>query len=259
MSVGYFGHRSAAERYARGRPYFHPLVVGKVREYLALREPVARALDVACGTGQSAAALREIAAEVVGADVSRGMLAQAPRAAGLRYVAASAERLPFRDAKFDLATVALAFHWFDRARFLAAAHRALRPNGWLVIYNNSFIGRMRENPAFERWARDTYAARYPSPARHDEPFTDADAARHGSRFAARERFTNEVSFAPDELADYLLTQSNVIAAVESGGERLADVAGWLAAALPLLFPAPRGTFLFGGTIWYLQKAPLAGG
>ncbi len=153
LAMSYFAHRTAAERYARSRPYFHPLVIDMIRERLALAAPVGRALDVACGTGQSAVALRAIAAAVVGTDVSRPMLAAAPRAAGLRYVVAAAEALPLAEGVFDLLTVALAFHWFERERFLAEARRVLRPEGWLVIYNNGFSGTMRENADFARWNR----------------------------------------------------------------------------------------------------------
>ncbi len=256
--MGYFAHRTAAKRYARGRPFFHPLVIDRVRETLGLRAPLPRALDVACGTGQSAVALKPIAARIVGTDLSGGMLAQAPRDARIGYIAASAERLPFGAAPFDLVTVALAFHWFDRARFLAEAHRLLRPAGWLVIYNNGFLARMAENPAFEEWSRDHYLMRYPTPPRNNRPFTHAEAAAHGFRFAARERFENRVAFSVAELVRYLMTQSNVIAAVEEGKERPDEVYAWLVHAIAPLFTAPRGTFSFGNTVWYLQRPPNEG-
>lgn len=34
--MNWFGYDSAAERYAKGRPYFHPAVVRRVREVLGL-------------------------------------------------------------------------------------------------------------------------------------------------------------------------------------------------------------------------------
>jgi len=49
----YFAYQSAASRYASARPYFHPLVIGKIKDYLQLQEPLQRALDIGCGTGQS--------------------------------------------------------------------------------------------------------------------------------------------------------------------------------------------------------------
>lgn len=53
-----FVHATAAQRYAKARPYYHPAVMECVMAYLKLGMPVERALDVACGTGQSCRALK---------------------------------------------------------------------------------------------------------------------------------------------------------------------------------------------------------
>lgn len=249
--MSYFAHATAAARYARGRPYFHPLVIEMLRARLGSR-PVGRALDVACGTGQSTLALRALAAEVIGMDISRPMLVAAPCRPGLYYLAAAAEALPFASATFDGVTVALAFHWFDAGCFLAGARRVLRPGGWLAIYNNGFFGTMRENPAYAEWNRERYLGRYPTPPRHDAPFTD-EAAAAGFRFLAREHYANDVTFAPEELAAYLMTQSNVIAALEEGTEEANAIRAWLLAELGPLFPGPRATFPFGGDFWLLRR------
>jgi SAM-dependent methyltransferase len=253
--MNYFAHQTAAERYARNRPYFHPLVVERIRAFLGSKCPVAVAVDVACGTGQSALALTEIAQSVIATDMAPSMLAQAPVHERIRYVEAPAEHLPLGDRSADLMTVSLAFHWFDRRRFLAEARRILRPEATLVIYSNGFYGRMTENSEFARWNRESYLTRYPTPPRHDQPFTDEDAQTNGFQCVGRERYTNEISFSPEQLAQYLMTQSNVIAAVEQGSETLADVHAWLLDTASPLFPSPRGTFTFGGEIWFLQPSP----
>ncbi len=227
-------------------------MIKKIRDFLGLREPVPLALDVACGTGQSTVALKEIASRVVGTDVSREMLARASREAGVRYVEASTEALPFADGSLQLITVALALHWFDRSRFLAEARRVLEPSGWLVIYDNGFFGEMKENPKHERWYREDYLVRYPSPPRKGEPLTDDECRKHGLRLVERESYTNEVSFSAEELMSYLMTQSNVTAAVEDGGESPESVREWLVESVAPMFGEPRGTFRFGGTIGYLQ-------
>ena len=227
-------------------------MIKKIRDFLGLREPIPLALDVACGTGQSTVALKEIASRIVGTDVSREMLARASREAGVRYVEASAEALPFADGSFQLTTVALALHWFDRSRFLAEARRVLEPSGWLVIYDNGFFGEMKENPKHERWYREDYLVRYPSPPRKGEPLTDDECRKHGLRLVEREIYTNEVSFSAEELTSYLMTQSNVNAAVEDGGESPESVREWLVESVAPMFGEPRGTFRFGGVIEYLQ-------
>lgn len=37
--MNYFAHQTAAERYAQSRPYFHPLVIDKIKVRLAQRIP----------------------------------------------------------------------------------------------------------------------------------------------------------------------------------------------------------------------------
>lgn len=228
----------------------------RIGDFLGLDGNVPNALDVACGTGQSAVALKEIADEVVGADASREMLAQAPRDPRVRYVEAAAEDLPFPDSSFDLLTVALALHWFDRARFLGEADRLLRPCGWLVVYDNGFLGRMQGNAGFERWYREDYLPRYPSPPRDRRPLTQADVLGYGFRLAGREGYENEVRFSVCGLAHYLTTQSNVISAVEDGGQHRERALRWLTDCLAPLFGRTEEVFEFGGYIVYLQKERL---
>lgn len=66
------------------------------------------------------------------------------------------------------------------------------------------------------------------------------AHEDGFRFVARERFENRVAFSVAELVRCLLTQSNVIAAVEEGKERPEEVDAWLTHSIAPLFTAPRG-------------------
>jgi SAM-dependent methyltransferase len=248
----YFAYETAAQRYNKGRPYFHPLVIEKIAEIFP-RGRVARALDVACGTGQSTQALSKIAGLVVGSDVSTEMLSIAPRISNVAYAVASAEKLPFGAGAFDLLTVALAFHWFRREDFLKEASRVLKPGGWLVVYNNWWTGRMKENPAFEEWTKGAYISRYPSPARDSRPPAEG-AELFGFQAAGRERFSNESEYSLKQVVDYLVTQTNIIAAVERGEESLASVREWLAREVRPLFPEEAATFEFGGTIDYLRKS-----
>lgn len=250
--MNYFTHQSAAERYAHGRPYFHPLVIDRIRNFLRLDGRVPVALDVACGTGQSALALTEIATRVLATDISPAMLAQAPIHPRIHYREAPAERLPIESCSADLITVSLAFHWLDRFQFLGEARRILRSEGTLAIYWNDFHGKMIENPEFTRWTRESYLTRYPKPPRNDQPLTEENARTCGFAFVGRERYTNEVTFSPQELVHCLMTHSNIIAAVELGSESISDAYAWLLDTAAPLFPSATGTFLFGGEIWFLQ-------
>jgi ubiquinone/menaquinone biosynthesis C-methylase UbiE len=94
-----------------------------------------RALDLGTGTGTVALELarRWPVLEVVGADLSPAMLAQARRKtpqeleARLRFDQADAERLPYADGWFDLVTLANMIPFFDEL------DRVVAPGGWLVF------------------------------------------------------------------------------------------------------------------------------
>lgn len=251
--VNAFAHVTAAERYAHSCPYYHPVVMEQIRRTLELSAPVTRALDVGCGTGQSTMALLKLAREVVGVDPSPAMLAHAPRDARLTFAVAPAEDLPFPDSSFDLITVAAAFHWFDRERFLGEAARVLRPAAWLVLYDNAFLGVMEDQPAFGAWVRAVYVAHYPSPPRDRRPLTAEQASHYSFRLTEVKRYTNTMTFTPEQLVAYLMTQSNVIAAVEEGRESVEEVTRWLSLEVAHHFSRPQAAFHFGGTVTYLHK------
>lgn len=53
--------RDTAANYARARPDHHPAAVAAASRLLGLDTPVGLAVDVGCGTGMSARALRAVA------------------------------------------------------------------------------------------------------------------------------------------------------------------------------------------------------
>lgn len=253
--MNYFDPKSVAERYARGRPYFHPLVIERVKAYLFLDKRVEHAIDAGCGTGLSTIALKEIAEAIVGVDKSEEMLSLAPPDPQIRYLAGLVEDLPVGDSDFDLMTLSSVFHWLNRSAFLAEVRRVLRPRGWLVIYDNYFTGRMSENPHFSVWWRKMYLRKYLSPPREPTRFGAEESGKDGFSFLAREDYENLVTFILDSLVNYLLTQSNIIAAVEGGNESVGDVSDWLTENIrPLFGNRTEATFLFRGPIWYLIRA-----
>lgn len=246
-----------ARAYAQGRPYFHPLVLEKVRETLELRAPVGLAVDAACGTGLSSRALLAIADQVVATDISEEMLSQAPADERIRYAVAPAESLPLKDGSADLITVSSAFHWFRRGAFLQEARRVLRPRGEVVIYENFFEGRRHPNPAFRRWLEGYYEA-HPAPPRDRTPLTDDDAKKAGFDFCERLTYENTWSFSLPDFVSYLLSQSNAVAAVERGQVSVEALSSSLTEQLDPFFKgdnftAGNETFAFAGFIWILRR------
>jgi demethylmenaquinone methyltransferase/2-methoxy-6-polyprenyl-1,4-benzoquinol methylase len=116
--------------------YLNPAGLAAWEEALsAIDSRPGRTLDIGTGTGRGAFALarRFPEAEIVGVDLSKGMLEEARRktpddlASRVRFEEADAERLPFANESFDLVTLANMIPFFDEL------DRVLAPGGWVLI------------------------------------------------------------------------------------------------------------------------------
>lgn len=129
-----------AEHFAETREYPWPEVESFVAETAIGGS--ARALDLGCGNGRHAELLAEYTADVVGVDVSRGLL----RTAGDRATArefdvdrlqGDASRLPLRDDVFSLAVYVATLHHLrpreTRVASLDELARVLAPGGRALV------------------------------------------------------------------------------------------------------------------------------
>lgn len=97
-----------------------------------------RVLDIGCGTGTLAIELgSRHGCRVWGIDPSQEMLAVAKSKGGVaaRFKRASAEKLPFKDAWFERATMVSVAHHLDRPWAFPEAARVLDADGRLVVSN----------------------------------------------------------------------------------------------------------------------------
>lgn len=95
-------------------------------------------VDLGCGFGAFARWAAALGARVDAFDLSQRMLARAaeltPEGATIHYQRADLDELELRPAAYDLAYSALTLHYLsDLPRLLATVHRALRPDGSLVL------------------------------------------------------------------------------------------------------------------------------
>jgi len=221
---------ATAERYHRGRPYHHQRTLGRVLQEVPSRSGVA--VDVAAGTGLSTRALAALGFSPVGVEPVMAMVVLARRTTGLPYVIGSAEALPVASRSAGLVSVGSAVHWFDQTRFFEEAQRVLQPDGAVIIYDHAGI-HLPDDDAFATWARTIYAARYPAPARGSMAASTPHPTGFDRSFA--ETWVDAVTFTHETLVDYLMTQSNVVDAIETAREPEDAVRSWLAASTAQFF------------------------
>ena len=102
---------------------------------LAEVRPGARALDLACGTGDIARLLAGAGARVIGLDITHSMLTRARRKMpdAAAFVTGDMAALPFPDAAFSVVTTGYGLRNVpDLRQALREAHRVLTPGGTLL-------------------------------------------------------------------------------------------------------------------------------
>ena len=245
-----FAAEAVGPLYAHGRPFHHPRSLERIRA-IAGSEPLQRALDVACGTGMSSVALAEHASIVVGVDVSDAMLASARSTSGVHYSLANAEHLPFPDRAFDAVTVCSGIHWFDQAAFFREAARVLRSDGWLALYDHYFLGEMVDVPEFAAWTGELLK-RFPLPPRNRQVGDPRAEKPDGYVVMGEETFVDDIPMTADAFADYQITISNMVSAVDAGTPR-AEVRQWVLDSTAEMFDGVHArTVRFLGSILCLR-------
>ena len=104
----------------------------------------ARALEIGCGTGAISRTLVEsLKFEVTGVDLSPVFVARAQELGkhlpGLTFLQGDGRSLTLNDASFDLVVFHTTLcHIPDPVAALREAHRVLRPDGWLAIFDGDY-------------------------------------------------------------------------------------------------------------------------
>jgi ubiquinone/menaquinone biosynthesis C-methylase UbiE len=252
--MNYFETKNVAERYEKGRPFFHSNTVAKIKNHLGQTTKFEYVLDIACGTGLSTKALLELAEQVYGTDISEEMLHVAFKDERIVYEIAIAENQPFDDNIFDIATVSSGVHWFNIDKFLVEANRVLKPKSWLILYENYFISKMQNVQEFSVWFPEVYCKKYPPPPRQNSySWTNENLMSKNFRFDYEDSFNNEVEFTIDELILYFTTQSNITTQIENKVTTYQEVENWLYKELKPFFTHKKQTIEYGNWIKYLQK------
>lgn len=97
-----------------------------------------RIIDLGCGTGDILESLYQKGfTDLVGLDLSSGMIDVARQKAPVDFLHASMESIPVEENHFDLAVSNAAIQWCDAGVAASEIHRVLRADGTLLL--NSFV------------------------------------------------------------------------------------------------------------------------
>lgn len=124
--------QNIATHYAAYRPPLHALIL---RRALGSELHFAQGVDVGCGTGYSAIALREFCDEVLAIDPSPAMLARATVHPGVHYSVGSAERVPAPDKSVEIVTFAGSLFYSDKSKSIPEIARIACPQAVIIIYD----------------------------------------------------------------------------------------------------------------------------
>jgi SAM-dependent methyltransferase len=207
-----FATDAMASGYATSRPPVHPRVLALAFAHFQRRFPLA--LDIGCGAGLSTAALSPYAERIIGLEPNLSMLKWATGAA---FVCATAEAIPLPDRSIHLITAAGSLNYVDLDRFFPEASRVLAACGMLLVYDFSPGHTFQDSPTLDEWFSE-FHRRYPPPrdeARELNPRILAGITPH-FRLQASQQFEIGLSLTRDFYEDYVMTETNVAAAVRAG-------------------------------------------
>jgi SAM-dependent methyltransferase len=216
--------------YARFRPTYPPELFAWLLERTSGR---GNALDCATGNGQAAAELANYFQEVDAIDISEGQLQQAKQATNIHYQISRAENTPFDTNRFDLITMAQAFHWMDAPKFCNEMNRVGKPGALVAAWSYKFP--QTDNDAVNRVINQFYhgvTGPYWEPER---AHVDNDYAGLEWRFAGIEtaRFTSTFDWDRATLLGYFASWSATQKYIKMHGQSpLTFVEGPLAEVFP---------------------------
>lgn len=144
-----FESSEIAQAYAKYRPKYGNDVFECIINYCKETHcGFSLAVDVACGNGQSTVPLAKHFQKVIGVDVSKMQISQAPTdTPNISFCVGPAEDLSFIASETaDLVTIATALHWLDLDSFYPEVQRILKPGGIFVTYTYELTECVLDDP-----------------------------------------------------------------------------------------------------------------
>lgn len=186
-------------------------------------------VDVGCGTGISTRAIYHALAgqcDVYGVepgDAMRGTAEEITKES-IKYINASAEKLPFEEGTVDIVTAAQAAQWFDRPKFYAEVLRILKFGGIVAIYENNRDWQNSEFLAKHETFLETYADKSDGTkySRYYRDFDYAGELKKIFHHVETQTFTWERKMLPEAFLTLAKSSTQVQRAIKNLGNAKAE-------------------------------------
>ncbi len=236
-----------AAGYAAFRPPIHHPILEKAFKHLGWSGQARRGLDVGCGAGLSTRALLGFADACAGIEPAVAMLRFAMDIVpGAHFIAGHAESLPVRGRSIDVITAAGSLNYVNLPRFFDEAARVLVREGVLVVYDFSPGRSFVEGKRLDEWFGD-FTTRYPAPESEATHLSPEILASLDTRYAtvASDSLEIAVRLTRSFYLDYMMTETNVAAAVRNG-TAYSEIRAWAAQTLADTWGNQEREILFRG-------------
>jgi ubiquinone/menaquinone biosynthesis C-methylase UbiE len=242
-----------AAGYAQHRPPVHERVF-ELLEVRTGRLQVGRALDLGCGAGLSTRVLQARASEVIGLDPSPSMACWAKKfVPGAEFVVGVAEAIPLGNETVEFVTAAGSLNYADPGNFFRETARVLKKEGRLLVYDFEPGRSFRDAPGLDAFFEE-FTARYPWPAGDALEIRPETLGTLSDDFELdwQQRFQIPLAMTLDEYVNYMMTETNVAAAIRRGEVRQ-DIREWCNRTLLTLWNEDAKEVLFHGYLARLGR------
>lgn len=250
-----FDGKRIARGYASDRPMLHKQVMERLTSDLKITEAFHNGLDVGCGAGLSARALKLICGSVTGTDISKEMIQiciENHDASEYTFYAAKAEETRIPETPYDIVTAAGVINWVDRDAFLENMKLVMDPGALLVVYDFWISDKMVGNDAYTEWFHKFYLAEFPKPPRNEEVWRQSDLPEE---FLIKDQVTYQIrhEFGLDAFIRFMMTQSNVNLQIQQGKRTDNEIYRSMKRTLSPIFSETGQTLIFDAYSWYIER------
>jgi ubiquinone/menaquinone biosynthesis C-methylase UbiE len=202
--------------YASYRPPIHGAICARLFAAIPRGHKFGSAADIGCGAGASTAALASHVGNATGIDPFERMLLHARhRYPEATFLQGWAEALPLNSDSIELVTAAGSLSYTNLNAALSEVSRVMLPGGYFAPYDFN-TGRVVPRNSQESACFEAFESHFPWPAGYALDFATLPYQAHGLALVDQQAFSVEFEMTGESYVQYMLSETNVEAAVSSG-------------------------------------------